>query len=609
MKKFIKSLSLFLLAPVLFGCGQETYNFVEQKTTLYFNDSITKTEYTVYFKNGQKDIPYIQLDTCNADLNNLQTTFFEDPLYKALLLRDSKTIILLRENSSYVCFDYENNAIISPSFIRFGSASYQTNEGDFLYHPGKFYDDNGNALKDPDTGVDLVNLFYRQAENNFGGYARQGSLINIDLNLYNIKTIVSNGHIYLPSSIFFQTVLNDTTIAYNGNELFLTERKLDDTIKDDNGKTLKDIYYSASLGTPSEELIKFNYYDLCFNLDLNYGLKSEHGINESFDSFFAHTGYKSKFLSGDVGKFENALREFFVNEINDGHSGAISLSPYCDKGFSPSKDYPTSSVSALLSIEKLLVQTAMSKHGIYDVANNCIAKPFEIVGDTAYITFSSFTYDSSFDYYDPTNQSKFSEKLTTDTIALFSYARSELLKTDSVKNIVLDLSLNGGGMIDAELFVMGTIVPALICAEFTSNGGRSNNSYNVDFNFDKKIDGEDTFLNSSGDYKFNYYCLTSAYSFSCANLLPAMLKLKRSAAIIGKTSGGGACAVHYTTCPLGSFLAFSSSIKLCTIKNGSYYSIDKGVEPDYKINSYDTFFDRNALNDFIINLRNTTSSK
>ena len=34
-------------------------------------------------------------------------------------------------------------------------------------------------------------------------------------------------------------------------------------------------------------------------------------------------------------------------------------------------------------------------------------------------------------------------------------------------------------------------------------------------------------------------------------------------------------------------------------KNGSYYDVDRGVEPDHIIDSYDHFFDREALTEYI----------
>ena len=38
------------------------------------------------------------------------------------------------------------------------------------------------------------------------------------------------------------------------------------------------------------------------------------------------------------------------------------------------------------------------------------------------------------------------------------------------------------------------------------------------------------------------------------------------------------------------------------MKNGSYYDVDKGVDPDYVISSYERYYDREALVEYINSL-------
>jgi hypothetical protein len=38
------------------------------------------------------------------------------------------------------------------------------------------------------------------------------------------------------------------------------------------------------------------------------------------------------------------------------------------------------------------------------------------------------------------------------------------------------------------------------------------------------------------------------------------------------------------------------------MKNGAYYDIDRGVEPDYVISSFEHYYDREALIEFIHSL-------
>ena len=98
------------------------------------------------------------------------------------------------------------------------------------------------------------------------------------------------------------------------------------------------------------------------------------------------------------------------------------------------------------------------------------------------------------------------------------------------------------------------------------------------------------------------YTSTSPVSFSCGNLVPSVLQESGNATIIGKPSGGGACVVEFAVTADGSFYLFSGRIKLSKFMNGSYYSIDTGVTPDFTISKPDHFYDREWLTEFINSL-------
>jgi hypothetical protein len=69
--------------------------------------------------------------------------------------------------------------------------------------------------------------------------------------------------------------------------------------------------------------------------------------------------------------------------------------------------------------------------------------------------------------------------------------------------------------------------------------------------------------------------------------------------LLGKTSGGGSCVVGFNTTAWGTSYQYSSPKRLAFVKNGAYYDVDQGVEPDHVIDSYDHFYDREALTEFI----------
>ena len=72
--------------------------------------------------------------------------------------------------------------------------------------------------------------------------------------------------------------------------------------------------------------------------------------------------------------------------------------------------------------------------------------------------------------------------------------------------------------------------------------------------------------------------------------------------LLGRVTGGGSCVVMPMTTAWGTSFQISGSERISFVKNGAYYDVDQGVEPDFIIHSYDHFYDRQALTDFINSL-------
>ena len=97
----------------------------------------------------------------------------------------------------------------------------------------------------------------------------------------------------------------------------------------------------------------------------------------------------------------------------------------------------------------------------------------------------------------------------------------------------------------------------------------------------------------------NLCCLISPVSFSCGNLVPAALKSSQNVTLLGRTSGGGSCVVQPLSTAYGTSFQISGRLRLSFLKNGSFYDIDQGVDPDYYIDDLSHYYDRAALTDFI----------
>jgi hypothetical protein len=118
----------------------------------------------------------------------------------------------------------------------------------------------------------------------------------------------------------------------------------------------------------------------------------------------------------------------------------------------------------------------------------------------------------------------------------------------------------------------------------------------ADVNLDGVFDEKDSISH------LNLYCLASPVSFSCGNMVPALLKESGLVTLLGDTSGGGTCAVKFASTADGAIFQFSSPYSISVVKNGAFYSVDRGVDPHYHLNSISSYYDREALTNYINNL-------
>jgi C-terminal processing protease CtpA/Prc len=130
----------------------------------------------------------------------------------------------------------------------------------------------------------------------------------------------------------------------------------------------------------------------------------------------------------------------------------------------------------------------------------------------------------------------------------------------------------------------------------TPTGAETTIVYRADVNLDHQFDEADTI---SG---LNLFCLTSPVSFSCGNLVPWAFKADGRVTLLGRVTGGGSCSVLFTTTAWGTSYQLSGPNRISFLKNGAYYDVDRGVEPDYFIKDYRTFYDREALTEIINNI-------
>jgi hypothetical protein len=478
---------------------------------------------------------------------------------------DETTLTIERDNGAYCIIDFVEDTLYFNNFDLF-LASRSNAMADILAFP--YVDSEGNSIYFQDKGsLDITGhaLFIYLAER------------DIPLDIY-------EGKKYIPFQTFNDIFLSPFgyNFVYNSKDLFLATGGTVDP-------ALEKEYYSLEPTEKSQALAEFTANELCLLLDVFYGLQSEHGVVAEFDVFLKHAGLWDDLTSTDASKSSAALLSLAFGYLADKHSTLNKASPYSGTP-TPDKSSVTTDASIKnyisYSQEIAAARTQIMSEGIY---------AYQEIGNTAYITFDSFTLDAALRSTGYSEQSKNG----TDTIGLIIYAHSMITRENSpIENVVLDLSCNGGGAADAAVYVVAWML-GYCDLHFTNpvTNSYSTASYKVDVNLDGVFDEKDSIADK------NLFCLISPVSFSCGNLVPSLLKESGKVTLLGGTSGGGACTVQHVSTADGSLFQISSPRHLCVVSNGAYYTIDRGVEPHHYFGKFESYFDRTALTDYINNLR------
>jgi len=206
-------------------------------------------------------------------------------------------------------------------------------------------------------------------------------------------------------------------------------------------------------------------------------------------------------------------------------------------------------------------------------------------GSTAYCWFDSFMCDDSGwrKFYKGEGSKPTVQDYPNDWLIALIDALEKANADPEVKNFVLDISTNGGGSSDIVLFITSIICnKADMYYENTLTGQKIKTTYEVDRNLDGKFDEKDAEVK----YNLNFAVLTSASSFSCGNMLPALLK-DYGIPLFGKQTGGGSCCVLYNPSADGFAYRYSTHRARLTDLKGE--NIDAGIKPTYEL-EYDDFF-------------------
>ena len=592
VKRAVVLLAAAALAAALYlvGCGGSQSGGagakVEQKAfPLYFQTDKDNTpedgEMNLYFVGGG-DIPYVALSEYmplfgkiyeNEGLGTAAVEFDitqEDGAYTATRT-DTGEAMTIDPKADTIYFLSYNGFMRSPGDVSLVSLATIGESG---------FGANG-LLKD--TGK---------------SYNRQGYVTEFDMSKYGIDLVESGGECYVPLQTMQDILLGRNYIrtVFNGEKVFIFPYgvKLDDQI------------YTVEAGEMSGEFAQFNVNELMFLLDNFYGLKPEHNIDDIF-TFVADTGLT--FEGTDPNKFDADLQILLMRYFDDLHSGFLHGSCLSDVAGVEDPDMAMATMTSMgTSMTEgyfdtiMYISERMKYNSDFAVDPENTDKKFfhyTEVGDIAIITFDAFVANNK-DYRTEANLDD-----PQDTIELIAKAHKEIMREGSpIKNVVIDLSCNGGGNGDAAAYIIAWVTGGRsIGLRDTLTGAESVVSYYADVNLDGEFDANDSLKEKTLAGDLNIYCMTSSNSFSCGNLVPAAFKGVYGVTLIGQASGGGSCFVLPCTSASGAQFQISGTGQISTIKNGSFYNADTGVEVDVPIRDTETMYDRQKLVDFIHDIK------
>lgn len=519
---------------------------VERRTVdEYLISPTTKDSISLCYLNGVKDIPFLEMADLVTELLKLGPSLFSSS-YAVTLTHQNGVYTLTRENDSSVVFDFNKKTITYNDFDSFFSNAYSVTGIDVVGSSG--FNGKGEA-----------SLIEREAADS--SYRAGPASITVALGEKGIPLYRDGEHAYLPLQTFSDFLISPSPVyyAYNGQAVFIGTGSIE-------GNQFIDLYYAAPKGKRSQALADFTYKEFVAYFDAFYGLRDVKHI-DSFDAFVTNLGLKEDMTSLDPEAMDQALAKLAYNYLGDQHTKFLSNSPYLGNDVTIKKEDYWSS-----ECKDMYTRWDATK------AARTAAYPnmpfFEIVGDTAFFTFDEFELKDGEKFYTTAPDDK-----ATDSLGQMLYAHKQILAAgDTVKNVVMDLSCNTGGAADMAAMASAWFLgESVISLNNTFSGSEAMNAYRVDANLDRKFDENDTL----GSRKL--YCLTSRVSFSCGNLVPNLFKNSGKVSLIGQKSGGGACVVAPVSLADGTIFRVSGDRRLNTVKNGTFYNIDQGADPDYAI--------------------------
>ena len=459
------------------------------------------------------------------------------------------------------------------------------------------------TFKDDDSPKDTRALTYGANTTYDGKYLSGLGYAYYSFSDLAIKYCSYNNNYYISLGFLDMTFSGDSGIYFYYNYERIVSSEEVDTIegreyKADGKKTstLEEMAESINgMGDMPLYLRKYNANLFFYFLDNFYGLKEEKGVSSAI-AYCKKLGVYNALMSADASKRVQAIADA-MSYLDDNHTALISGSfAWGETSFNRWKYgdgcKKRSQLNSQLSNKRL---NAYKDKGMATPGATGASVLYSDNGKTAMYAFDSFTFGKSSQvfYKDGTIQE---DAYLYDTFLDLIRVFNEIKDKGGVENVVLDISLNGGGTVGVMMKLLSLISSSDSSTIYyyespTTQLAWANTS--IDINGDDQTTADDYF----GD-DFNFYILTSDCSFSAANAFACYASYEGIAKVIGQKSGGGECAVGIHYLPNGEYLYHSSNLHLGYYddRDDKFIGFESGATTSLTIENLDNFYNIEYLN-------------
>ena len=355
-----------------------------------------------------------------------------------------------------------------------------------------------------------------------------------------------------------------------------------------------DYYIEKYQNGRPQDLVDYNYNELCFNFDRVYGFPGRAPFTElirekGFDGFLSEGNEMTKKVrewlhSTDIVEYTLGVNLLYYYLMDGGHT-VFNATPVLNaefaqklQQFAASADIDptgfgdqTDGYSKTKSVEAVTA----ARTALYESADHVEQLKKAVYcekGDTAFFVFDTFETDMNawIDYYNK------NAEMPDDMLSEYVSCVQKADANPKIKNFVIDVATNGGGFLAIAEFMTAIASKQeeiVDCILYNQQTISEQTTYIFDKNLDKTIDEKDAKF--VPDLRFAL--MASRYSFSSANLFP-FLAHDNGLMVIGEHSGGGSCAVQHYLFADGLQYALSSG---SCYADKNKVSVDAGLEPDY----------------------------